>query len=108
MQKDKREINLDPEDWEGARRNAHELLDVLFDRLKDIGDRPTWQPLPEEIRASFREPVPRQGQTLDTVCNRLRDAVIPYPTGNISPRFYGWVMGNGTIDGMIADMVAAG
>ena len=108
MQKNRHEINLDPEDWEGARRNAHELLDVLFDRLKDVGDRPAWQPLPEEIRDSFREPVPRQGQTLDAVCDRLRDAVIPYPTGNISPRFYGWVMGNGTIDGMIADMVAAG
>jgi len=31
-----------------------------------------------------------------------------YPMGNIHPRFWGWVMGNGTPLGMLADMLAAG
>ena len=28
--------------------------------------------------------------------------------GNIHPRFWGWVMGNGTPLGMLAEMLAAG
>jgi aromatic-L-amino-acid decarboxylase len=34
--------------------------------------------------------------------------VLPYPTGNIHPRFWGWVMGTGTPAGMLAEMLAAG
>ena len=37
----------------------------------------------------------------------MRD-VLPYPTGNIHPRFWGWVMGTGTPTGMLAEMLAAG
>jgi glutamate/tyrosine decarboxylase-like PLP-dependent enzyme len=33
---------------------------------------------------------------------------LPYPLGNIHPRFWGWVMGNGTPFGMLAEMLAAG
>jgi glutamate/tyrosine decarboxylase-like PLP-dependent enzyme len=33
---------------------------------------------------------------------------MPYPMGNIHPRFWGWVMGNGTAFGMLAEMLAAG
>jgi glutamate/tyrosine decarboxylase-like PLP-dependent enzyme len=32
---------------------------------------------------------------------------MPYPTGNIHPRFWGWVMGTGTADGLLADLIAS-
>lgn len=34
--------------------------------------------------------------------------VLPYGLGNEHPRFWGWVMGNGTLLGMLADMLASG
>jgi glutamate/tyrosine decarboxylase-like PLP-dependent enzyme len=33
---------------------------------------------------------------------------MPYTNGNLHPRFWGWVQGNGTPLGMMADMLAAG
>lgn len=102
------EINLDPDDWDQARRDAHSLLDSLFDRLQQLPELPAWRALPDSAREQIRGPLPREGEPLDVVCDTLRESVIPYPTGNISPRFYGWVMGNGTVDGLIADMVASG
>ena len=38
---------------------------------------------------------------------RLTDLVLPYATGNVHPRFWGWVHGNGTAVGMLAEMLAA-
>jgi glutamate/tyrosine decarboxylase-like PLP-dependent enzyme len=37
----------------------------------------------------------------------MRD-VLPYGIGNAHPRFWGWVQGNGTVVGMLAEMLAAG
>jgi glutamate/tyrosine decarboxylase-like PLP-dependent enzyme len=36
------------------------------------------------------------------------DCVMPFTNGNLHPRFYGWVQGNGTPLGMMADMLAHG
>ena len=45
---------------------------------------------------------------LDQVYDAFLRDVLPYPTGNIHPRFWGWVMGTGTATGMLAEMCAAG
>jgi glutamate/tyrosine decarboxylase-like PLP-dependent enzyme len=42
------------------------------------------------------------------VYESFKSAVLPYPTGNIHPAFWGWVMGTGTPVGMLADMLASG
>ena len=34
--------------------------------------------------------------------------MLPYPLGNIHPRFWGWVIGTGTPIGALAEMLAAG
>jgi glutamate/tyrosine decarboxylase-like PLP-dependent enzyme len=33
--------------------------------------------------------------------------ILPYPVGNIHPRFWGWVFGTGTISGAFAELLAA-
>ena len=38
----------------------------------------------------------------------FRRQILPYPTGNIHPRFWGWVMGTGTPVAMLAEMLATG
>ena len=44
---------------------------------------------------------------MSEVYGGFKQFVLPYPTGNIHPRFWGWVMGNGTPVGMLADMLAS-
>ena len=36
----------------------------------------------------------------------FQDLVLPYPKGNIHPRFWGWVDGTGTVFGAFAEMLA--
>ena len=104
----KLEESLDPADWEGLRRLGHRMLDDMIDYLRTVRTRPVWQPIPVDIVSSFREPLPMKetdvGEVYDDFCKRI----LPYPTGNIHPRFWGWVMGNGTASAMLAEMLAAG
>ena len=49
-----------------------------------------------------------EGSPAEDVCEQMRRDVLPYPTGNIRQRFWGWIMGTGTPDAMLADMLASG
>ena len=41
------------------------------------------------------------------VYETFKKHILPYPTGNIHPRFWGWVMGNGTPVGVLADLLGS-
>ncbi|MCG8462312.1 MAG: pyridoxal-dependent decarboxylase [Holophagales bacterium] len=101
------EIDLDPSDWQAFSTVAHEALDDAVAFLRDVRDRPPWRPLPPEVAADLDEPLPLEGTDLEDVYARMRRSVWPYPTGNVHPRFWGWVMGNGTAEGLLADLVAS-
>ena len=103
-----REESLDPADWGKFRELAHRMVDDMIDYLQTVRDRPVWQSIPESIAASFREPLPRSPESIGEVYEDFRKRILPYPTGNIHPRFWGWVMGNGTATAMMAEMLAAG
>jgi aromatic-L-amino-acid decarboxylase len=99
---------LDPADWPAFRAQAHRMLDDMLDYVRDIRDRPVWQPAPDEVRARFRSEIPEAPSDLATVhADFLRD-VLPYAAGNVHPGFMGWVHGGGTPVGMLAEMMAAG
>lgn len=99
---------LDPADWEEARRIGRRMVDDMIDHLKSAGERPAWRPMPAEAKAAFDEPPPIDGASLEEVYAEFRETILPYPTGNLHPGFFGWVMGNGTVTGMLADMLASG
>jgi aromatic-L-amino-acid decarboxylase len=101
------EISLDPLDWDAFRATAHVALDEAIEFLRDVGKRPVWQPVPEQTRRLLAEPVPRFGSSLDEVYEEFRKLILPYATGNIHPRFFGWVHGAGLANGIIAEMLAA-
>ncbi len=101
------EKSLDPEDWEELRRLGHQAFDDMLEYLKSVGDRPAWQPLPNAAKRVFEEDVPRQGMDRTQVYEQIREHVLPYPTGNIHPRFWSWVGGTGTPTQLIADLVAS-
>ena len=101
------ETCLDPEDPAVFRALAHDMLDAALDSLETHPARPVWTPVPAEVRAALRGPVPVGPDGEARVCADIVRSILPYPTGNTHPRFFGWVHGAGTPVGVVADMVAA-
>lgn len=101
------EVTLDPADWNEARALAHRIVDDAVDRLQAVRDQPVWQKLPEPVRAAFASPLPQGPQPLDAVYSEIASHVMPYPMGNIHPRFWMWYMGAGNFTGALADFLAA-
>ena len=99
---------LDPPDWQDLRTQGHRMLDDMLDYLEHIRERPVWQPIPQEVRTRFHEPLPQESSELATVHNTFMRDILPYAVGNAHPGFFGWVHGGGTPIGMLADMLAAG
>ena len=100
--------SLDPQDWDEFRTQAHRMLDDMIDYIADVRERPVWQPMPIEVKASFRVTLPRGATPLAEVYRDFTDHIAPYATGNVHPGFMGWVHGGGTAVGMLAEMLAAG
>ena len=100
--------DLDPADWPGFRAGAHVALDLMLDHLQTIREQPVWRPTPPSVRAALRAPLPEQPQGLAAVVDQFDRLIRPYATGNLHPRFMGWVHGGGTPVGMVAEMLAGG
>ena len=102
------ERSLDPQNWNELRGLGHRMLDDMFDYLSTVRERPVWQPLPAATKERLEEPLPRDGSEVGEVYEVFKRDILPYPTGNIHPRYWGWVKGNGTPLGMLSEMLAAG
>ena len=102
------EESLDPADWQLMRGLGHRMIDDIMTYLETVRTRPVWQPIPEKIKAYFKQPLPVEPQGTEQAYQDFLDYVLPHPMGNIHPRFWGWVIGTGTPLGMLAEMLAAG
>ncbi len=100
--------SLDPADWAALRAQGHRMLDDMLDYIEHIRARPVWQPVPDAVRASIREPLPAAPSELAAVYETFKHSILPYATGNTHPGFMGWVHGGGNPAGMLAEMLAAG
>jgi aromatic-L-amino-acid/L-tryptophan decarboxylase len=98
---------LDPENWEEMRKLGHRMIDDAIEYLKNVRERPAWQSVPQEAAASFSSAAPMDPQDAQSVYKEFTETVLPYPMGNIHPRFWGWYMGNGTVMGALADFLSA-
>ncbi len=98
---------LDPENWDEMRELGHRMMDDAIDWLQSMGERPVWQRMPEEVTATFNQPCPEEPGDPVSVYEEFRRNIMPYPLGNIHPRFWAWYMGNGTVMGAFADLMAA-
>jgi len=99
--------SLDPADWNQLRALAHRALDDSFDYLQTIRDRPVWQPVPETVLQRLRTRAPREPLGAEAAYADFRELVLPYPVGNVHPRFWSWFMGQGTPFAAVADFLAA-
>jgi len=98
---------LDPNDWDEFARLAHDALDDALEYLRTVRTRRPWSPVPASVKEALSEPLPLAGQPIRAVYETFKKHILPYPTGNIHPRFWGWVMGTGSPVGVIAEMLAA-
>ncbi|NUQ21262.1 MAG: amino acid decarboxylase [Gemmatimonadaceae bacterium] len=105
------ELTLDPRtpaEWDAFRELARRMVDDMLAHLSSLRDQPAWREMPPSVRAAFDGGAPRAGIGAAAAYEAFVRDVLPYPNGNLHPRFFGWVQGNGTPLGMMADMLAAG
>ncbi|HLN89951.1 MAG TPA: aminotransferase class V-fold PLP-dependent enzyme [Candidatus Binatia bacterium] len=105
--KDLHEESLDPQDWEATRKLGHKMVDDMVHYLKTVRKRPVWQKIPQQIKSQFNLPVPTGPEPTEEIFQEFLKKVLPYPMGNIHPRFWGWILGTGTITGAYAELLAA-
>jgi glutamate/tyrosine decarboxylase-like PLP-dependent enzyme len=98
---------LDPADWERFRASAHAALDDAIDFLRDARERPAWTPVPEQIKERLRSGMPEEPCGFEAAYREFKETILPYATGNVHPRWWGWVHGSGTPGGAIAELLAA-
>ena len=101
------EEGLDPQDWSAMRSLGHRMVDDIFDY---------WQIDPRSSglaadagnsQSQPGTPLPLEPQAPEQVYQDFRENVLPYPMGNIHPRFWGWVIGTGTPLGALAEFLGA-
>jgi aromatic-L-amino-acid decarboxylase len=105
-----REESLDPSsahDWRELRALGHQMLDDMFGYLEHVRERPVWQRIPDATKATFTTPIPRTAHGADAAYEEFKEHILPYPLGNIHPRFWSWVCGTGSAGGMLAEMLSA-
>ncbi|MDA1101856.1 MAG: pyridoxal-dependent decarboxylase [Proteobacteria bacterium] len=102
-----REETLDPSDWESLRDLSHRIVDDAIDYMRDVRDRPVWQPMPDAVRATFNADLPTEPTPIEVVYRGLAENMMPYPMGNIHPRFWMWYMGSSNFTGALGDFLAA-
>ncbi len=98
---------LDPNSWDAHRAVAHRIVDDAVDYLRDVRDRPLWQDMPPDLRTRFRTGVPVEGRPVGEVYEEIVTNLLPYPMGNIHPRFWMWYMGASNFTGALGDFLAA-
>lgn len=101
------EETLDPGDWASFARTAHAMVDDAIAYTRGVRDRPAWQAMPDAVRAGYGTAVPRDPTPLDAVRAELNERLMPYPMGNVHPRFWAWYMGASNLTGALGDFLAA-
>ncbi len=86
---------------------GHRMVDDMLDTLRAVGEQPAWQHMPDEAKSHLDAPLPLEPQPPEEVYGEFLEYVLPYPVGNIHPRFWGWVIGTGTVFGAMAEWLAA-
>lgn len=98
---------LDPENWEEMKKLGYEMVDDMISFLQNIPTQPSWKEIPEEVKQHFEQDIPTEPQAAKEVYEEFKQYILPFPKGNIHPRFWAWVQGTGTVMGAFSEMLAA-
>lgn len=99
-------LDLSPEQF---RELGYRAVDMLAEQLAAVYDAPTRRPITDELREwLMNRPLGKEGIDPAELLQVVNDVVLPYPMGNNSPRFFGWVNSPAAPLGVLADFLAAG
>jgi aromatic-L-amino-acid decarboxylase len=101
------EETLDPDDWADVQALSHRIVEDAIGYLRDVRNRPVWQDVPADLKAFFAVPLPRLPAPLAEVYHDVAEKVMPYPMGNVHPRFWAWYMGTSNFTGALGDFLSA-
>lgn len=99
--------SLDPDDWEKSRELMHQMVDDAIDYLQNIRTSKIWQKMPPDVLESFKSSLPKEPETAEEVYADFTHNILPYPMGNVHPRFWAWYMGSGLWSGVVGDFWAS-
>lgn len=103
---DRYPADLAPEEFRRLGYRAIDLLAAYFDGLDER------RVYPEADSATvgtvFDEPMPETGQDPEAILDEFEEQVLAHAAFNTSPRFFAFVMGSGSMLGVIAEALAAG
>ena len=103
-----KEESLDPRDWAELKKLGNVMVNDMVNFLQTIREQPVWTKPPQSVKNSFKSPLPHSSMQLGEVYDEFKQNILPYYLGNIHPRYWSWVMGTGTAQSMLAEMLAAG
>jgi glutamate/tyrosine decarboxylase-like PLP-dependent enzyme len=99
-------IDLTPEQF---RQLGYRAVDLLAEQLAGLPEAPSRRPVPDALRQQLLgQPLPDEGRPAAQVLDAVAEYVLPYPMGNISPRFFAWVNSPAAPLGVLAELLAGG
>jgi glutamate/tyrosine decarboxylase-like PLP-dependent enzyme len=96
--------------WSGSeiRQIGYRVADIIADYLDGLPQRPAFSPCPPDTVENFsRSPLPRDGQDASAILDEFLTTILPHPSGNGHPRFFGWVNSPPAVIGIFAEALAA-
>ena len=100
------EPDLSPEEFTQL---GYRTVDMLAEYYASLDERRVYPSAdPEAIAEAFDEPLPETGQDPDEILDEWASKVLANATHNTSPRYFGYVMGSGSMMGTLAEALAAG
>jgi aromatic-L-amino-acid decarboxylase len=103
-----KEESLDPQDWTELKKLGNLMVNDMVNFLQTIRQQPVWTKPPQPVKNNFKSALPHSSMQLGEVYDEFKQNILPYYLGNIHPRYWSWVMGTGTPQAMLAEMLAAG
>ena len=108
MQVEAQASSLEPKDWDEYRELCHQMVDDVLTHLQSLDQKPTWQQMPLDLEERIRgEPLPRKPAGEKAAYGDFTRDILHFPSGNLHPRFFGWVEGSGLPFASMADMLAS-
>ena len=98
---------LEPQDWDAFEDQLHQIASDVVAHLKSLKEKPVWTRPTDAVREALRQPAPQEGIGIKGAYNEFQTHILPHITGNLHPKFLGWVVGSGAPASMVGDWLAS-
>jgi len=105
LKSDDLDVDLKPAEFRKVARATTDMLAEFFENIRSERVFPGVKPA--DIQKLISEPLPMKPQDPSRIIREVRTKVIPNSTLVGSPRYYGFVMGSGSIMSVFGDAIAA-